>query len=153
VILFKHGTTFRGSAVDDVAKSSIPIKSRLLAPFWVAKKVGPAGWNKEAIAISLSGVAFQRSYRKHVNNGSSSSSSLNKHIANTNCVVLYPFCVIFRHNDLPWNIRKFIHNKLNTVNFTSNLKTEDPWGTSQWSHTDLSRLSQGQVGGQVVITF
>ena len=55
----------------------------------------------------------------------------------------------FRHNDLPWNIRKFIHNKLNTVNFTSSLKTENPWGTSQWSHTDLTRLKQGQVGGQV----
>ena len=54
-----------------------------------------------------------------------------------------------RHNDLPWNIRKFIHNKLNTVNFTSSLKTENPWGTSQWSHTDLTRLKQGQVGGQV----
>ena len=56
---------------------------------------------------------------------------------------------LFRHNDLPWNIRKFIHNKLNTVNFTSNLKTEDPWGTSSWSHTDIGRLVQGQVGGQV----
>ena len=57
--------------------------------------------------------------------------------------------ISFRHNDLPWNIRKFIHNKLNTVNFTSSLKTENPWGTSQWSHTDLTRLKQGQVGGQV----
>ena len=60
---------------------------------------------------------------------------------------------IFRHNDLPWNIRKFIHNKLNTVNFTSNLKTETPWGTSPWSHTDLTRLVNGRVGGQVCYFF
>ena len=59
------------------------------------------------------------------------------------------FYFLFRHNDLPWNIRKFIHNKLNTVNFTSNLKTENPWGTSPWSHTDLTRLVNGHVGGQV----
>ena len=61
------------------------------------------------------------------------------------------FSFVFRHNDLPWNIRKFIHNKLNTVNFTSNLKTENPWGTSSWSHTDIGRLNQGLVGGQVSI--
>ena len=59
------------------------------------------------------------------------------------------FYFLSRHNDLPWNIRKFIHNKLNTVNFTSNLKTENPWGTSPWSHTDLTRLVNGHVGGQV----
>ena len=65
------------------------------------------------------------------------------------------FSFVFRHNDLPWNIRKFIHNKLNTVNFTSNLKTENPWGTSSWSHTDIGRLNQGLVGGQVsvLVTF
>ena len=35
-------------------------------------------------------------------------------------------------------------------NFTSNLKTEKgPWGTSSWSHTDIGRLEQGLVGGQV----
>ncbi len=59
----------------------------------------------------------------------------------------------FRHNDLPWNIRKFIHNKLNSVNFTMNLKTEEPWGTSAWSHTDLSRLGHGGVGGQVSLSL
>ena len=37
------------------------------------------------------------------------------------------------------------------MNFTSNLKTETPWGTSPWSHTDLTRLVNGRVGGQVRI--
>lgn len=61
--------------------------------------------------------------------------------------------IIIMHNDLPWNIRKFIHNKLNTVNFTSNLKTENPWGTSSWSHTDIGRLNQGLVGGQLWVAY
>ena len=55
----------------------------------------------------------------------------------------------FRHNDLPWNIRKFVHNKLDTVNFTHNLKFVEPWSKSKWSHTDITRLAQGQVGCQV----
>ena len=54
-----------------------------------------------------------------------------------------------RHNDLPWNIRKFIHNKLHTVNFTYDLRNISPWSKSQWSHTDLNRLKQGRVGAQV----
>ena len=56
----------------------------------------------------------------------------------------------FSHNDLPWNIRKFIHNKLNTVNFSTVLSTINPWSESQWSHTDLYRLNKGNVGGQVI---
>ena len=55
----------------------------------------------------------------------------------------------FRHNDLPWNIRKFIHNKLNTVNFTHDLRSVSPWSESPWSHTDLKRLKEGMVGAQV----
>ena len=73
----------------------------------------------------------------------------NKQRINNKYLIKAYLFLIFRHNDLPWNIRKFIHNKLNTVNFTSNLKTEDPWGTSPWSHTDLTRLVNGRVGGQV----
>ena len=61
------------------------------------------------------------------------------------------FLNIFRHNDLPWNIRKFIHNKLNTVNFSTVLSTINPWSESQWSHTDLYRLNKGHVGGQVIM--
>ena len=56
----------------------------------------------------------------------------------------------FSHNDLPWNIRKFIHNKLNTVNFSTVLSTINPWSESSWSHTDLYRLNKGHVGGQVI---
>ena len=35
------------------------------------------------------------------------------------------------------------------------MKTENPWGTSSWSHTDIGRLNQGLVGGQVsvLVTF
>ena len=54
-----------------------------------------------------------------------------------------------RHNDLPWNIRKFVHNKLDAVNFTHNLKYVEPWAKSKWSHTDITRLAQGNVGCQV----
>ena len=54
-----------------------------------------------------------------------------------------------RHNDLPWNIRKFIHNQLQTVNLTYDLRNISPWSKSQWSHTDLNRLRQGRVGAQV----
>lgn len=53
------------------------------------------------------------------------------------------------HNDLPWNIRKFIHNKIHTVNFTYDLRNISPWSRSAWSHTDLNRLKQGRVGAQV----
>ena len=30
-----------------------------------------------------------------------------------------------RHNDLPWNIRQFVHNKIKTVNFSSDLSQVD----------------------------
>jgi hypothetical protein len=59
------------------------------------------------------------------------------------------FFLSFSHNDLPWNIRKFVHNKLDSVNFTHNLKYVDPWAKSKWSHTDIQRLSDGMVGCQV----
>merc|ERR1719491_2419235 len=57
------------------------------------------------------------------------------------------------HNDLPWNIRKFIHNKLNTVNFTHNLKYIDPWAKSRWSHTDIGRMVGGQIGCQLWVAY
>ena len=65
-------------------------------------------------------------------------------------IISYYLFNIFSHNDLPWNIRKFIHNKLNTVNFSTVLSTINPWSESQWSHTDLYRLNKGHVGGQVI---
>ena len=57
--------------------------------------------------------------------------------------------VYCRHNDLAWNIRQFIHNKLNTVNFSSDLRQVEPWASSKWSHTDIPRLVQGRLGAQV----
>ena len=55
------------------------------------------------------------------------------------------------HNDLPWNIRQFIHNKLKTVNFSSDLTQVSPWATSKWSHTDIPRIIKGKLGAQVSI--
>ncbi|GLH01399.1 Dipeptidase [Gryllus bimaculatus] len=52
------------------------------------------------------------------------------------------------HNDLPWNVRKFVHNQILTFNFTADLMKVDPWARSNWSHTDLPRLRRGMVGGQ-----
>lgn len=60
--------------------------------------------------------------------------------------------LFFRHNDLPWNVRKFVHNQLGEVNLSSDLGRVDPWATSHWSHTDIPRLRAGLVGAQVSIS-
>ncbi|XP_021940411.1 dipeptidase 1-like isoform X2 [Zootermopsis nevadensis] len=52
------------------------------------------------------------------------------------------------HNDLPWNVRKFVHNQILSFNFTADLEKVDPWARSNWSHTDLPRLRRGMVGAQ-----
>uniref|UniRef100_A0ABD2XMD5 Dipeptidase n=1 Tax=Trichogramma kaykai TaxID=54128 RepID=A0ABD2XMD5_9HYME len=52
------------------------------------------------------------------------------------------------HNDLPWNVRKFVHNQLGDVNLSSDLSRIEPWAKSDWSHTDIPRLRAGQVGAQ-----
>ena len=57
--------------------------------------------------------------------------------------------ICFRHNDLPWNIRQFIHNKLEKVNLSTNIQYAPPWSTSKWSHTDFFRMRKGQVGAQL----
>ena len=62
---------------------------------------------------------------------------------------LLSLSLLCSHNDLPWNIRKFVHNELETVNFTHNLKYVEPWSKSPWSHTDIMRLADGMVGCQV----
>ena len=54
-----------------------------------------------------------------------------------------------RHNDLPWNIRKFVYNQILNFNFTSDLQKVEPWSRSNWSHTDLPRLRAGLMGAQV----
>ena len=53
------------------------------------------------------------------------------------------------HNDLPWNIRNFVHNQLAEFDFDTDLRQVVPWSKSAWSQTDLPRLRQGMVGGQV----
>ncbi|XP_021702220.1 uncharacterized protein LOC5580322 isoform X2 [Aedes aegypti] len=52
------------------------------------------------------------------------------------------------HNDLPWNIRKFLHNQLNEFRFEDDLKLISPWSKSAWSHTDLQRLKRGRISAQ-----
>ncbi|XP_018010925.1 dipeptidase 1, partial [Hyalella azteca] len=52
------------------------------------------------------------------------------------------------HNDLPWNVRKFMHNKLHAFNFTAELSKVRPWSRSSWSHTDLPRIKKGHVSAQ-----
>ncbi|XP_058121277.1 uncharacterized protein LOC131288031 [Anopheles ziemanni] len=52
------------------------------------------------------------------------------------------------HNDLPWNIRKFLHNQLNDFRFDDDLKSISPWSKSAWSHTDLQRLKRGRISSQ-----
>lgn len=42
------------------------------------------------------------------------------------------------HNDLPWNLRKFVHNKLVGLNLSA-IEREEPWSRSKWSHTDIPR--------------
>jgi len=58
------------------------------------------------------------------------------------------FC--YRHNDLAWNVRNFVHNQLQRFNFSADLRTVAPWATSSWSHTDLPRMQQGMLGAQVL---
>ncbi|XP_059473396.1 dipeptidase 1-like [Neocloeon triangulifer] len=52
------------------------------------------------------------------------------------------------HNDLPWNIRKYLRNQLQDFQFSEDLRQTEPWSRSVWSHTDLFRLRQGMVGAQ-----
>lgn len=51
------------------------------------------------------------------------------------------------HNDLPWNLRKFVHNKLATLNLSA-IEHQEPWSKSRWSQTDIPRLRQGLLGAQ-----
>ncbi|EFN62271.1 Dipeptidase 1 [Camponotus floridanus] len=57
------------------------------------------------------------------------------------------FSFLFRHNDLPWNIRKFLKNQLREFRF-DDLRDTHPWSRSAWSHTDLKRLKEGMVAAQ-----
>ncbi|KAG7172582.1 dipeptidase 1-like [Homarus americanus] len=53
------------------------------------------------------------------------------------------------HNDLAWNVRMFLHNKLHSFNLSTDLTREKPWMNSPFSHTDLPRLKKGQVAAQL----
>lgn len=64
--------------------------------------------------------------------------------------VLSEVPLIDGHNDLPWNIRNFLHNQLAEFDFDRDLRQVAPWSKSAWSQTDLVRLRQGMVGGQVI---
>ncbi|XP_042873983.1 uncharacterized protein LOC122254380 [Penaeus japonicus] len=67
--------------------------------------------------------------------------------------ILSEFPLIDGHNDLPWNIRSFIHNQLEKLKLNESLKTVEPWSVSNWSHTDLPRLKEGLVGGQFWVAY
>ncbi|KAL1387473.1 hypothetical protein pipiens_012758 [Culex pipiens pipiens] len=62
--------------------------------------------------------------------------------------VLKEVPLIDGHNDLPWNIRKFLKNQLREFRFGEDLRDITPWSTSAWSHTDLRRLKEGMVAAQ-----
>ncbi|XP_017968835.1 dipeptidase 1 [Drosophila navojoa] len=62
--------------------------------------------------------------------------------------VLKEVPLIDGHNDLPWNIRKFLKNQLKDFHFGSDLREMAPWSSSAWSHTDLRRLKEGMVSAQ-----
>uniref|UniRef100_A0A8W7PSW9 Dipeptidase n=1 Tax=Anopheles coluzzii TaxID=1518534 RepID=A0A8W7PSW9_ANOCL len=62
--------------------------------------------------------------------------------------VLKEVPLIDGHNDLPWNIRKFLKNQLREFRFGEDLRDITPWSTSAWSHTDLRRLKEGMVSAQ-----
>jgi hypothetical protein len=65
------------------------------------------------------------------------------------CVVLtlQRVAACFRHNDLPWNLRKLNHNYLKNFSFEE-LKNDSVWNCSS-CFTDLKRLKAGRVGAQV----
>ncbi|XP_045458330.1 dipeptidase 1-like [Melitaea cinxia] len=57
------------------------------------------------------------------------------------------------HNDLPWNIRKFLRNQINEFELDTDLTQVEPWSISKYSHTDLPRLRAGMVGAQFWSAF
>ncbi|XP_044735714.1 dipeptidase 1 [Chrysoperla carnea] len=62
--------------------------------------------------------------------------------------ILHEVPLIDGHNDLPWNIRKFLKNQLRDFRFNEDLRGVAPWSHSSWSHTDLRRLREGMVAAQ-----
>ncbi|XP_067000726.1 dipeptidase 1-like [Anabrus simplex] len=62
--------------------------------------------------------------------------------------ILHEAPLVDGHNDLPWNIRKFLKNQLRDFPFSEDLREVSPWSRSSWSHTDLPRLREGRVAAQ-----
>ena len=58
-------------------------------------------------------------------------------------------CSNFRHNDFPGGLRLLLQNDLTGFNFDMNLSSIEPWASYSRDHTDLPRLRDGRVGGQV----
>ena len=55
----------------------------------------------------------------------------------------------FRHNDFAFGIRQLLQNNITALDFNSNLSAAEPWASYPHDHTDLPRLREGRVGGQV----
>ena len=54
-----------------------------------------------------------------------------------------------RHNDFPLTIRAVTQNNLSAFDFNSDLSQAEGFKTHNACHTDLPKLRQGRVGGQV----
>ncbi|OXA64523.1 Dipeptidase 1 [Folsomia candida] len=53
------------------------------------------------------------------------------------------------HNNLAYNIRRMVFNDLRKVDLKANLSQTEPWKSLNTSQTDIQRLKDGHVGGQV----
>ncbi|XP_071512639.1 dipeptidase 1-like isoform X2 [Panulirus ornatus] len=105
-------------------------------------------WGGVCLVLVLAGVGVSVPLALRVDPGA----GLHQRI-NTAMALLKSSPLIDGHNDLPWNIRKFMHNKLHSFNFTAELKKLRPWSRSSWSHTDLPRLREGMVGAQFWVSY
>ncbi|GFG33145.1 hypothetical protein Cfor_12320 [Coptotermes formosanus] len=79
--------------------------------------------------------------------GNDGGTSLQEHLEMATRL-LHEVPLVDGHNDLPWNIRKFMHNRLRDFPFGEDLRKVAPWSRSAWSHTDLPRLQAGLVTAQ-----
>jgi len=59
--------------------------------------------------------------------------------------------VIDGHNDFPMNLRSILKNDLTGFNFNSNLSSNPLWANVPTDHTDLPRIREGRLGGQVSV--
>ncbi|KAF4521298.1 hypothetical protein B566_EDAN002302 [Ephemera danica] len=59
------------------------------------------------------------------------------------------------HNDLPWNLREIVRNRLSEVDFLQNLTLDSVWGREVCPScaTDIPRLRAGHVGAQFWVAY